>query len=443
MRDGKGKLGIAAVLFSISWLLFLFIAKLESTSYFLGVDLRIENLAIFFRYQSAVNFFRVITFLGNWQLIFPLTVIICLALWKYKKFKYLFPLLLATGGGQLCSSTLKAVFGKERPLLSLVTESSFAFPSGHAVISTAFYGLLIYFIFINLKNNFLRFLTVFLGIILIFSIGFSRIYLAAHFYSDVLGGFILGFVWLLIGVLLYKNFSLKISRLIISLVSIIVLLISALFFSTLSHLIIPAPLKTVVTNNVLNSFKAENLPKFTEKLSGAYQQPLSFFVLAKDDNELINIFNKEGWVLTERLNLVSAIKLAETGIDNKPYPSGPITPSLWDKQAQTLSFAKPTTENTIRIRHHCRFWKTNIKTTDGQTLYVGTASFDLSLKRWLITHKIDPNIDKEREFLFNDLLKTGNVKASEKINSVGPINGKNFQGDYFYTDGKAYLIYFK
>ena len=419
------------------------IAKLESVNYFLGVDLRIENLAIFFRFQSAVNFFRVITFLGNWQFVFPVTALICLALWKYKKFKYIFPLLLTTAGGHLCNSILKATFEKQRPLLSLVSETSFSFPSGHAVISIAFYGLLIYFALQILKSKLLRFLVIFLGFILIFLIGFSRIYLTAHFYSDVLAGFILGFIWLMFGILCFKSLSLKINKLIIPAFSALLILVTSLFFFTLSHPLAPAPLKTVISANVLGTFKKENLPKFTEKLSGAYQQPLSFFIVAKDDQELIDVFNKEGWALTERFTISNAIRMAEAAAENKPYSKGFITPALWHYQAQAFSFAKATPENTIRIRHHCRFWKTNIKTKDKKTLYTGYCSFDKGIKKWLVTHEIDPDLDKERDFLFKDIINTKRVNSFEKFNFVGPTKGRTLQGDYFYTDGKAYLIYLK
>jgi len=439
----KSNFKMIILLFFLFWVVFLFISKLESQNYFLGIDLRFENLAIAFRFQSAVNFFKVITFLGNWQFIFPLTVIICLAFWRYKKFKYLLPLLLVTAGGQLCNSILKAILQKPRPPFPLVAETSYSFPSGHAIISTAFYGFLIYFVFLSLKSKLLKFLVIFAGVIFIFLIGFSRIYLTVHYYSDVLAGFTLGITWLLLGILWFKNLKLKVNKFIVPAFSVAIILISSLFFLTLPHPKIPTPLKTVITVNALDELKTEDLPKFTEKLSGAYQQPLSFFIIARNDNELINTFAKAGWVLTDMLDPKTILKLAETAIENKPYPQGPVTPSLWDNQVQNFSFAKPTQENTIRQRHHCRIWKTNIKTTGGETFYVGTASYDLGIEPWLITHKIDPNIDKEREFLFNDLLKTGKISNFEKINSVGSIKGTNFQGDYFYTDGKAYLIYFK
>jgi len=444
-KKNRGKkLFLEFGLFAVLWLIFLFIAKLESLNYFTGVDTRIENVFVYFRFAKAVDFFQTITFFGKLEFIYPLTIIICLLLWRYKKFKYIPSFILTAGGAQLCNFILKSILQKPRPMFSLVSETSYSFPSGHAVLAVAFYGLIVYFAYKNLKSRVLKVLVYFAGVIFIFLIGFSRIYLSAHFYSDVLAGWILGGTWLILGILLFKSIAFKtINKLVVLILSVFVIIVSSLFFLTLPTPKVIVSFKTVVVKNALSEFNRENLPRFTEKLSGAHQQPLSFFIVAKNDNELINTFAQAGWVLSEQFSLSTTLKLAETAVENKPYPRGPITPSLWEYQVQSFSFAKPTSENTIRQRHHCRFWKTNIRTTEGKTLYVGTATYDSGIKKWLVTHKVDANIDKEREFLFKDLLKTGEVEKSEKINSVGSVKGTNFQGDYFYTDGKAYVIYFK
>ena len=63
--------------------------------------------------------------------------------------------------------------------------------------------------------------------------------------------------------------------------------------------------------------------------------------------------------------------------------------------------------------------------------------------KWLITHKIAPDIDIERELLFSDLEKAGLIINSQKIQSVAPALGQNFTGDQFFTDGKLYIIFLK
>lgn len=441
MKKNKKTPLVGLICLVFLWTFFLLISKLETSDYFLGVNLKLQNLFLTFEYQKLVAFFSVITFLGSWQFIFPLTVLIALLLWKYRKFKYIFPLILSTAGAQLCNSILKAILQKPRGLYSLVLEPSFSFPSGHAAISIAFYGFLLFIFLMTLKRKRTKIVVSFLLFLMILLIGLSRIYLRVHFYSDVLGGFFLGGIWLTLGILLFKSIAKKtINALNIVIIATVILISSALFYLTLPR---PDPIplpKTIVADNIINVFNNGTLPKFTEKLGKKNQQPLSFLIVAKDDTELIKTFQKAGWFLAEKITLNTLLEEVVQVIKDEPNPNATVTPSIWNRTIQNFSFSKPTAKNTIRQRHHCRVWKTTVKTTKGKTLYVVTASYDPKMKT-PFTHKIDADIDKEREYLFKDLLKTGKIQDYKKINFVGPTRGRNFQGDYFFTDGKAYLIY--
>jgi len=133
-------------------------------------------------------------------------------------------------------------------------------------------------------------------------------------------------------------------------------------------------------------------------------------------------------------------KLAQAAFLQKTYPAAPMTPSFWNSQVHNFGFEKPTQPNNVRERHHARFWKTNYITPDKKQIYVGTASLDIGLK-WGVTHKINPDIDTEREFLLNDLIKIGAVADWQKQKFVEPKLGQNFSGDLFFTDGQIYIIF--
>ena len=93
---------------------------------------------------------------------------------------------------------LKLIFHRDRPLSPLLqVAKGFSFPSGHALMSVTFYGLLILIVWQNIQQAWLRWiLSVFL-VLLIMAIGLSRVYLRVHYASDVLAGFAVGLVWLL------------------------------------------------------------------------------------------------------------------------------------------------------------------------------------------------------------------------------------------------------
>lgn len=112
----------------------------------------------------------------------------------------------------LCLSALtnyvvKQILQRPRPLeeYRLITEKGYSFPSGHSMVSMAFYGYLIYLINKKVHNKYIKiFGTIFLGA-LIFCIGTSRIYLGVHYTSDVCAGFLLGISYLIIFVSIMKN----------------------------------------------------------------------------------------------------------------------------------------------------------------------------------------------------------------------------------------------
>lgn len=94
---------------------------------------------------------------------------------------------------------LKHLFDRNRPLVPLLEEArGLSFPSGHALMSVTFYGLLIYIVFKGFKNKILKWTLICLLLLLILTIGFSRIYLRVHYASDVIAGFSVGILWLVI-----------------------------------------------------------------------------------------------------------------------------------------------------------------------------------------------------------------------------------------------------
>lgn len=94
---------------------------------------------------------------------------------------------------------LKHLFDRDRPLIPLLEEArGLSFPSGHALMSVTFYGLLIYIVFKGFKNKPLKWTFISLLLLLILIIGFSRIYLRVHYASDVIAGFCVGLLWLVI-----------------------------------------------------------------------------------------------------------------------------------------------------------------------------------------------------------------------------------------------------
>jgi membrane-associated phospholipid phosphatase len=143
-----------------------------------------------------------ITFLGKHAFLIPANlslVIFFLFIRRHRWYSILVPSIALSSLALML--LLKNLFGRNRPDIPLLEEAKgLSFPSGHALMAVTFYGLLIYIIWKTVKRPWLKWMLSALLVMLIFLIGFSRIYLRVHYPSDVMAGFTTGFLWLVIAV---------------------------------------------------------------------------------------------------------------------------------------------------------------------------------------------------------------------------------------------------
>lgn len=173
------------------------------------LDFSILNLAEQIRTPFLTAFFKGVTYLGEWTVILPIALIVSAVLILKRKKKQDAILAFISLGSLGVAFLLKNLIHRARPAGGLVNESSFSFPSAHAVISVVFYGFIIYLLLPKIKNKKLKALKIFAVSLLILLIGFSRIYLGVHYLSDVLTGYIIGFIWFGIGIYGIKFFDRK------------------------------------------------------------------------------------------------------------------------------------------------------------------------------------------------------------------------------------------
>ena len=146
---------------------------------------------------------EVITFIGGVKFLPFLVIFICLVLVLKKKENYaellLFNFLLST----IVYVVLKNIIQRPRPSIFLfIKETGYSFPSGHATNNMAFYGMLIYLAYKTIKNKKLKILTITLLSLWILIMGTTRIYFNVHYPSDVLAGYVLGIICILISLII-------------------------------------------------------------------------------------------------------------------------------------------------------------------------------------------------------------------------------------------------
>lgn len=146
--------------------------------------------------DKMIFFVRVITNLGGAFFLISITILILL-FFKEKRYGILVMINLVIV--YLFNVGLKLIFARSRPIdINLIEESGYSFPSGHAMVSTAFYGLFIYLIWkTNLNKKMKWFYSIILSILILF-ICITRVYLGVHYASDVLGGMLIAISYLIL-----------------------------------------------------------------------------------------------------------------------------------------------------------------------------------------------------------------------------------------------------
>ena len=139
-----------------------------------------------------------ISLLGSRGVVLALVAITALWLLLRQRWQDLGLLLLAYGGGEITVSFLKSYFQRPRPAAPLVLVYGYSFPSGHAFNIMLICGFVTYLLWPVWRRAWAHGLILVISLSLIVTVGFSRLYLRAHWLDDVLVGYAVGLAWLLI-----------------------------------------------------------------------------------------------------------------------------------------------------------------------------------------------------------------------------------------------------
>lgn len=167
------------------------------------IDTAVYDLVISLKSTGVTNVVRSITFLCSEIFMIALAIVL-LVIVKNKGISL--RLVLNMAGAALLNKIVKVIFARPRPVgINLVEESGYSFPSGHSMISFAFYGYVVYLIYTKIQNKCIKWISITILTVLIPLIGLSRVYLGVHYISDVIGGFVLGYIYLMLFIKYVKD----------------------------------------------------------------------------------------------------------------------------------------------------------------------------------------------------------------------------------------------
>jgi undecaprenyl-diphosphatase len=160
-----------------------------------SIDSSIESWVVDHRTSVVTSIAKVVTWLGSGAVLYPATAVIALLWWwRRRDVRPGIALLVALGGGTALYNIFKPIFERPRPPAqdAIGTYSHWSFPSGHATQSMAFYAMLAFLLTARVSGRTRWGLGAALVILVV---GATRIYLGAHWFTDVLGGYALGGCW--------------------------------------------------------------------------------------------------------------------------------------------------------------------------------------------------------------------------------------------------------
>jgi hypothetical protein len=185
----------------------------------------------------------------------------------------------------------------------------------------------------------------------------------------------------------------------------------------------------------------EKAPVRTHTSDGTLSDVTNLVFLGTEQ-QLVSAFTESGWFAAETVNFGSAAKTIGATIRQSGYSKAPVSMLRINGRPPDLVFQKSL--DTFAKRHHVRIWK-QPGTYSGSEIWVGAGTHDIAITnarvhtKW--SHRIDPHIDRERDWIATDLLFSGTAVAYADVDRPGaPHKTTNATGDQIQTDGKMSVL---
>jgi membrane-associated phospholipid phosphatase len=420
-------------------------------------DRCLHNTVVAFDSAALTRYYSVVSDLASIAFVAPMVTLIAVLLWAAKRRRESLGLALALAGAVALTNTLKALIGRPRPPEAQALFRDSSFPSGHTLTGAAVYGFLVYLVLRDEPRRLWHWLLAVPLLVLIASIPLSRIYLGVHWPYDTVASLALAGAWLAVLITLFK-FPPLAARLPVAQAPVPwlpgALAAAALALGGYGAVLAarwpqakvappPSAWRPIPLTALLAAYPP-GLPKLSQDAVGGPMEPVSL-ILVGDAARVVAAFERAGWQLAQPPSVRGLLRELWAVARNRPDPRGPATPAYLGGEPQDLTFEKPgEPSGSIRRRHHTRLWQTALCIAPRCTpLWVATASYDAAVKLvakpYLLTHRIDPRIDRERDLIASDLQRAG-ARELAVVTVTGPTQGHNAGGDNFTTDGRAHLL---
>jgi undecaprenyl-diphosphatase len=188
------------------------VAWLVLTDETADIDHSVKEQLSQIRGPALDKFMRLVSGLFHPGVLFFFSALIACMFLIHNRLNDVFALMVGVGGSIVLQFVIKQIFERIRPAEALSHDLGYSFPSGHTTTATVFFLLVIYLFSKRFTNSTSRILFVCANLFLILLVGFSRIYLHLHWTSDVAAGFVIGFFWTSVLMLLTASIRSTVTR---------------------------------------------------------------------------------------------------------------------------------------------------------------------------------------------------------------------------------------
>lgn len=169
------------------------------------------------------------------------------------------------------------------------------------------------------------------------------------------------------------------------------------------------------------------------------------FVIVGSEATVTNALNAVGWVQVDRSNRDSILNAILISVSKQAYLTLPMSELMMFGRVQDYGFAHAVPFVVVAQRHHFRIWKAPFQ-VNGTDAWMGAGTHDIGFERDQrnnrITHKIDPETDKERDYIGKTLEESGLVAKTSYMEHVNPVKeARTATGGSFRSDGRTMIVY--
>jgi hypothetical protein len=188
------------------------------------------------------------------------------------------------------------------------------------------------------------------------------------------------------------------------------------------------------------------LSKIPRRISDPNGRPgdMVNILIVGTQNQVVQVFTTAGWVQVDKAMGNTLLNAVMASLAKKDYLTMPMSTLFLFNRPQDYGFAHGEPVKVVMSRHHLRIWKSPYE-VDSRPLWCVAATHDIGFERDQrnngVTHKIDPAIDGEREYVNGTLAGTGHVVQRDHVTPADPLTtAKTATGGEFHSDGRILVL---